>query len=81
MKWLLGAAVADDCLTHSAIDSARRVRNSLAHNGGKETDDLKGKHEIRTSSDGCLLIWPGDNRKLFDLLKTRASKIIDAALN
>jgi hypothetical protein len=80
MKRLLGDSIADECLTHADIDSARRVRNSLAHNGGKETDDLKGKHDIRTCPDGRLLIWPENNRKLFELLKNRASKMIDAAL-
>lgn len=81
MKRLMGDSIADECLTHADIDSAKRVRNSLAHNGGKETDDLKGKHEIRTCTDGRLLIWPENNRKLFELLKDRASKIIDAALS
>lgn len=81
MKRLLGDSTADDCLNHSDIESARLVRNSLAHNGGKETDDLKGKHKIRTCPDGRLLIWPEDNRRLFELLKDRASKIIDVALN
>lgn len=81
MKRLLGDSITDECLTHADIDSAKRIRNSLAHNGGKETDDLKGKHEIRTCPDGRLLIWPENNRKLFELLKDRASKIIDAALN
>lgn len=81
MKRLLGDSITDECLTDPDIDSARGVRNSLAHNGGKETDELKGKHEIRTCPDGRLLIWPENNRKLFGLLKDRASKIIDAALN
>jgi hypothetical protein len=81
MKRLLGDSIADECLTHADIESAKSVRNSLAHNGGKETDDLKGKHKIRTCPDGRLLIWPEDNRKLFNLLKDRASKIVDTALN
>jgi len=80
-KRLFGDSIADECLTHADIDSAKRVRNSLAHNGGKETEDLKGRHKIRTCADGRLLIWPEDNRKLFHSLKDRASKIIDAALN
>lgn len=81
MKQQLGDSIAHDCLTHPDINSAKLVRNSLAHNGGKETDNLKGEHEIRTCPDGRLLIWPENNRKLFELLKDRASKIIDAALN
>jgi hypothetical protein len=81
MKQVLGDSIADECLMHDDIDSARRVRNSLAHNGGRETNDLKGKHKIRTCPDGRLLIWPNDNRALFELLKDRASKIVDAALN
>lgn len=81
MKRLLGDTIAAECLTHADIDSARRVRHSLAHNGGRETNDLKGKHRIRTCPDGRLLIWPEDNHKLFGLLKDRASKIIDAALS
>jgi len=80
MKQHLGDSIADDCLNHPDITSAKLVRNSLAHNGGKETDNLKGKHGIRTCPDGRLLIWPEDNRKLFNLLKDRASKIINAAL-
>lgn len=81
MMRLMGETITNDCLTHAEIESARRIRNSLAHNGGKETDDLKGKHNIRTCPDGRLLIWPEDNRKLFHLLKDRASKIVNAALN
>jgi hypothetical protein len=80
MSRLLGDSIADECLTHADIDAAKRIRNSLAHNGGRETDDLKGKHKIRTCPDGRLHIWPEDNRQLFELLKDRASKIIDAAL-
>lgn len=80
MRQVLGDAVADECMAHADIASARRVRNSLAHNGGKETDDLKGKHNIRICADGRLLIWPEDNRKLFNLLKDRASKIVDTIL-
>lgn len=76
-----GSTIADECLTAPDVESAKKVRNSLAHNGGRETDDLKGKHSIRVSSDGRLLIWPEDNRKLFNLLKDKATKIINAALN
>jgi hypothetical protein len=81
MKRLLGDSLTDECLTHADVESARLVRNSLAHNGGKETSDLVGKHKIRTCIDGRLLIWPENNRALFDTLKVRASKIVDAALN
>lgn len=80
MKRVFGEEVTNECLTHAEVDSAKRVRNSLAHNGGKETDDLKDRHNIKTCPDGRLLIWPKDNRSLFELLKTRATKIVDAAL-
>ena len=37
-----GKPIADLCLADSDVEAARLVRNSLAHNGGKETSKLQG---------------------------------------
>ena len=80
-KRLLGEPIAYECLKHPEIELARDIRNSFAHNGGKNTDNLEGRHNIRTCPDNRLLIWPENNRELFELLKHRASRFINAAID
>jgi hypothetical protein len=75
-----GPQIADDCLNSSDVKIARLVRNSLAHNGGKETDDLKKvKHGILVEDDVFQIMAP-DTRRLFYVLKERAYKLVEKAV-
>jgi hypothetical protein len=75
-----GQQVAQDCLNAPEVRAARLVRNALAHNGGKETDELKKiQHGIRVEG-GVLQIMAPDTRRLFDVLKDRAYKLVEKAL-
>jgi hypothetical protein len=75
-----GKPIADLCLADADVESARLVRNALAHNGGKETTKLHGlAHRIRVEN-GELQIMAPDTRRLFDLLKVRAYKLTEVAI-
>ena len=75
-----GKPIADLCLAASDIEAARRVRNALAHNGGKETSSLHGiTHGIRIEN-GELHIMAQDTKRLFNLLKDRAYKLTETAI-
>ena len=75
-----GQPLADDCLNAPEVWHSRLVRNALAHNGGKETDELKQvQHGIRVES-GLLQIMAPDNRRLFNILKIRAYKLTEKAV-
>jgi hypothetical protein len=76
----LGKPIADYCLADADVQTARLVRNALAHNGGTETSQLqKVAHGIRVE-DGKLQIMAPDTRRLFDLLKVRVSKLAEEAI-
>ena len=75
-----GQQVAQDCLDAPEVRAARLVRNALAHNGGKESDELrKVQHGIRVEG-GVLQIMAPDTRRLFDVLKERAYNLVEKAL-
>ena len=58
------------------VNVARMVRNSIAHNGGRETEELrKEKHPYRVES-GEIQIVPSNTTSLFELLKERATKVV-----
>jgi len=75
-----GDTTADYCLTDPPVDTARLVRNALAHHGGKETDQLKKVPHGVDVVDGVLQVMPDDNRRLFDTLKDRVFKLVETAL-
>jgi hypothetical protein len=76
-----GDTTANHCLTDSPVELARLVRNALAHQGGRETDELKKVAHGVTVVDGVLQVMPDDNRRLFDTLKDRVFKLTQAALS
>jgi hypothetical protein len=74
-----GQPIADVCLADPDVKAARLVRNALAHNGGKETNELHGvPHGIRIEN-GELQIMAPDTRRLFNSLKVRVSELVDKA--
>jgi hypothetical protein len=75
-----GKPIADRCLADTDVETARLVRNALAHNGGKETSKLHGiTHGIRVEG-GELQIMAPDTRRLFDSLKGRAYTLAEKAV-
>ena len=75
-----GQPIADMCLADADVKAARLVRNALAHNGGKETNELHGvAHGIRIENGELQIIAP-DTRRLFDLLKVRVYKLAEKAV-
>jgi hypothetical protein len=75
-----GPQLADDCLNAQEMKIARLVRNSLAHSGGKETDELKKIQHGILVEDDVLQIMAPDTRRLFHLLKERAYKLVEKAI-
>ena len=79
-----GSDIADKCLNGEFLDITRWIRNSLAHNGGKENQDLinhrkKKDHGIPVES-GYLQIMPPDNERLISALQRRVTILTEAAL-
>lgn len=75
-----GKTIACDCFSNDQIAAAREVRNALAHNGGRVGPKLaRLQHGIRVEKD-TLQVMPDDNRRLFELLKVGAEKLVDKAL-
>lgn len=78
---LFGTSITDYCLSDEAVEIARKVRNRLAHNGGKISQSLRTlPHGIAVNPDDVLQIMPENNRHLFDLLKVRALKLTEEAV-
>ena len=75
-----GPQIADACLNSPDVKIARLVRNSLAHNGGKETDELKKVQHGILVEDNVLQIMAPDTRRLFYVLKERAYKLVEKAI-
>jgi hypothetical protein len=63
-----------ECVTHQRVDTARLIRNALAHNGGRETAQLPSDHGIRIES-GVLQIMASDVKALMELLQNRAHRL------
>jgi hypothetical protein len=76
---LFGPKVAHDCLVSPQVMAARLVRNALAHDGGRETPQLKSVAHGLTVEQGVLQIMAPDTRGLFDLLAIRALKLVRRA--
>jgi hypothetical protein len=77
---LFGARITDDCLLSESVTIARLVRNTLAHNAGRESESLKRLPHGLAVENGILQILASDNRRLFDLLKTRAYRLARKAV-
>ncbi len=75
-----GLQAAEFCLTEQNIKIARQVRNALAHNGGRITDEIESRPHDLAVEDGVIQIMAPDTKNLFDLLKTRALSLTEAAL-
>ncbi len=74
-----GEDTCDFCLTDQAVDISKKVRNRLAHNGGRISTELRSlDHGIVIQSD-VFQIMPPDNQKLYNLLKDRALKLAEVA--
>jgi hypothetical protein len=76
---LFGKPIADSCVLDAKIETARDVRNALAHRGGRENDRLKAKPHGILVDDSRLQVMPANNKQLFDLLKERAYRLAEAA--
>lgn len=57
------------------IDTARMVRNALAHHGGRVTSELRSANHGFYITPDELIIRPEDNRKLFAEIKQRCLMI------
>jgi hypothetical protein len=77
---LFGSKIAQDCLASPPVKTARLVRNTLAHNGGRETPQLRDHPHGLVVEEGVLQILASDTRGLFDLLKGRAYQLIRKAV-
>jgi len=72
---VLSSDVFEACIMANDVQIARLVRNAIAHNGARLTQDLKNKvHRIRQQDDE-LFILPADNRALFDTLKRNVTML------
>lgn len=77
---LVGQTIADYCLNDRPVQIARLVRNALAHNGGKITDELRGlPHGLAVEDDAVQIMAP-DTKQLFDQLKVRAYGLAEVAV-
>lgn len=75
----LGTKVGNHCWTDPKIQTAKMIRHSLVHVGGRETPKLKKmSHGIRVENEE-LQIMPEDVKKLFDVLMDRSLQITEWA--
>lgn len=71
----IGALIVDEEVT-----TARLVRNTLAHNGGKITKKLRGRNHGLYVENDIVQIRAHDTRRLFNILKDRALKLAEKAV-
>jgi hypothetical protein len=85
---LFDAAVANDCLVgqFDVVKLSRLVRNSLAHNGGRVTGELKAIADAQGNKfafhilDGYLQIMAGNTRDLYNILKYKVLLLAEKAV-
>jgi hypothetical protein len=81
----LGAEITAYCLTNADVNLVRLVRNAFAHNGGrltKQLRELQQRNPLPLAINGdTLQIMAGDTAKVFDLLKDRVYRLVEAAIN
>ena len=76
----LGDKLAEACWLDSRIVNAKRIRHSLAHVGGRETNELNGTNHGIDVVDGRLQILPIDVLDLFNLVKPRIKSLVEWAI-
>ena len=76
----VGQTVAEQCWTGDSMLRNRKVRNCLAHNGGKYNDDLNQWKDSMHIIDDVLQISATDNRRLYSELETNVDHLIVAVL-
>ncbi len=79
-KSVFGDVLATYCLDDQFVKIAREVRHALAHRGGKVNEALTNCPHDVVILDENLQIMPKDNRKLFEELKQRVSKLVEKAI-
>lgn len=78
---VFGDDVRNRCWDNREFRIARALRNSLCHEGGKETDELRDSidppHEISmTNKDKMLQVMPEDTKRLLRLIEDAAQYIV-----
>jgi hypothetical protein len=75
-----GDAIHDSCLADERVDTARQVRNSLAHNGGLVPAEIHDRQHGFDVEDNYLQVKPVNTHGLFDVLKIKAYELTEAAI-
>lgn len=79
-----GPDIADKCLVGDFINISRWTRNALAHNGGKENNDLKKYRKVKEHNipvaDDFLQIMATHNEELISALEQRVTILTQTAL-
>lgn len=76
----LGKSLASQCRGDSKISAAKKVRDALAHAGGRETQKLRDhKNHGYLVADGIIQILPEDVSGLFQEIKPRITKLVEWA--
>ena len=68
------------CVEDKRVEIARLVRNALAHNGGRETDELKSEGHTFPVSGGEIQVTVEYTRPLFNILKGCALALTQGAV-
>ena len=75
-----GEAICDRCWTQTPVLIARLARHSLAHAGGRVTDELRNlKHGFEVRDDRIQIV-PRNVKALWALLKKNVTEVVEAAV-
>lgn len=74
-----GDSMLNECWTSKEVNGIRIMRHSLAHAGGKITDDIKAAKIKVRAYGGVIHMFPSDVRGAIATLSSCVLKIIDAA--
>jgi hypothetical protein len=66
----------DECMSDDAVVTAKLARDTLAHNGGMETDELKQRGHKFQVVEGCISPLPADIRELYSVLKAKVTRVV-----
>jgi hypothetical protein len=77
---VFGDDICRECWKDAQINLARVTRNALVHNGCRVTDDLKKMNHPFPVHDDELQIMAPDTSGLFNLLKDRALRVTEVAI-
>jgi hypothetical protein len=81
VKEAFGIKAAELAWTGDEITTLREIRNSLAHAGGKITDNLKKRnHECRLEND-IIQITPKDIKQLFSAITSAVEAIVNHSIS